>query len=146
VSSVKDLTCLAGTTPTILQKRLTRLSYSSPYGYFTCSRNETTLSPFQDCLNLVSVYCQSTSPLFSNWNDCHSRVNVVRDQLNTNWKNWVNSCAKWLGADPSSTKCTSATTQLLNNEIYYWIDANNNVQMTRIPQSVTNSVVYLWST
>ncbi len=147
LKSTEDVQALniTGQTTSNSVKLLNKRGTVAMYGFF-CSRNDNTLSPFQDCMNLIGVYCQTTSPLFRGWTDCHIKVEAVRDQLNTNWKNWINKCAKWLGGNPSSAACTDATSTLLNNEMYYWYDENKVLKTSKVPQSVTNAVKYIWST
>ena len=132
-----------------LERRGAVLSYTTTYGSFACSRDEITKSPYQDCLNLIGVFCQNTNSnnAFKGWNDCHSKINAVRDQLNINWKNWIGNCAKWLpGGDPLSAKCKDATSNIRNNEVLYGTDDQNPSKPVQVPQVVTNAINSIWFT
>jgi len=146
--SVKDLRELAtypvGSNP--LKKRAVVASFPTSFGTFTCATNSTTGSPYQDCINTIAAFCQTSSPLFSIWSECHNKVLTVRDKLNTNWKDYVNSCARFAGGNPSSSYCTGNTTRIVTREVYYYLDASGILRNAYIPQSVTDAIAYIWST
>jgi hypothetical protein len=97
-------------------------SFATSFGTFTCNTNSTTGSPYQDCINTIAAFCQTSSALFSTWRECHWRVETVRDNLNTNWKDYVNSCARFAGGHPTSASCTGNTARILEREVYYYKD------------------------
>jgi hypothetical protein len=123
-------------------KRAPVLSLTKSGFLFTCNTNTTTLRPYQDCINLIGAYCLTTTPIFSSWSDCHSKVLSVRDNLNSNWKNYINSCAQFTGGNPTSQRCNDATNQILTNEYYVLSDGTN----VNVPLSVVRGAAYIWST
>lgn len=129
-----------------ITKRLVAVSFPTAYGTFSCSTEPSTKRPFQDCINLIAAYCQTTSPLFSTWSNCQSRVLSVRDVLNSNWKDYITSCAKFAGGNPASSACNAATTRILTLEYYFWYDDSNKQQQTLIPRSVVDTAAYIWNT
>ena len=52
-------------------------SFPTSFGTFTCATNSTTGSPYQDCINTIAAFCQTSSPLFSIWSECHNKVLTV---------------------------------------------------------------------
>ena len=129
-----------------LNKRAVVASFPTSFGTFTCATNSTTGSPYQDCINTIAAFCQTSSPLFSNWSECHNKVLTVRDKLNTNWKDYVNSCAIFAGGNPSSSYCTGNTTRIVTREVYYYLDASGILRTAYIPRSVTDAIAYIWNT
>jgi len=121
-------------------------SFPTSFGTFTCETNSTTGSPFQDCINTIAAFCRTSSPLFSIWSECHNKVLTVRAKLNTNWKDYINSCAKFAGGFPASASCTENTSRILDREVYYYRDASGIIRTARVPQSVTDAIAYIWST
>ena len=133
--------CLASEITTVT-KRAPVLSYIRSGFLFTCNTNTTTLRPYQDCINLIGAYCLTTTSVFSSWSDCHSKILSVRDNLNSNWKSYINSCAKFTGGNPTSQKCNDATNQILTNEYYVMSDGTN----VNVPLSVVQGAAYIWIT
>lgn len=121
-------------------------SFPTSFGTFTCEVDSTTGSPYQDCINTIAAFCQTSSALFSIWSECHERVLTVRDNLNTNWKDYVNSCAKFAGGNPTSPSCTDNTNRILTREVYYYKDARGIIKTARMTKSVTDAIAYIWST
>jgi hypothetical protein len=134
-----------GTSTNVLTKRLIAAAFSTDYGTFTCSTNSTTGSPYQDCINTIAAFCQDTSLLFSGWSNCHDKVLAVRNVLNANWKNYINSCAKFAGGSPTSVACSDATYRINTKEVYYYY-SGGILRTAYIPVSVTNSAAYIWYT
>ena len=129
-----------------LNKRAVVASFPTSFGTFTCATNSTTGSPYQDCINTIAAFCQTSSPLFSIWSECHNKVLTVRDKLNTNWKDYVNSCAIFAGGNPTSSYCTGNTTRIVTREVYYYLDASGILRTAYIPRSVTDAIAYIWNT
>jgi hypothetical protein len=128
-----------------LKKRLIAATFATDYGTFTCSTNSTTGSPYQDCINTIAAFCQDKSPLFSGWSNCHSKVLTVRNVLNANWKNYINSCAKFAGGSPTSVACSDATYRINTQEVYYFF-SGGVLQTAYIPVTLTRSAAYIWDT
>jgi len=126
----------------IINKRAAVLTFTTLQYTFTCNTTPTTLRPYQDCINLISAYCQSESRVFFNWIDCHTKVLSVKDKLNSNWKSYINSCAMFAGGNPTSARCNNATNQILTNEYYVLSDGTN----INVPLSVVEGAKYIWST
>jgi hypothetical protein len=53
--------------------------------------------PYQNCINLISAYCQTGSPVFTSITDCIMKVVSVKDRLISMWESYINACAKFLG-------------------------------------------------
>jgi len=121
-------------------------SFPTSFGTFTCATNSTNGSPYQDCINTIAAFCQTSSPLFSIWSECHNKVLTVRNNLNTNWKDYVNSCARFAGGDPTSSYCTGNTTRIYTREVYYYLDASGVIRDAYIPKSVTDAIAFIWNT
>ena len=126
----------------IIKKRAAVLTFTTLQYTFTCNTTPTTLRPYQDCINLISAYCQSESRVFFSWSDCHTKVLSVKDKLNSNWKSYINSCAMFAGGNPTSARCNNATNQILTNEYYVLSDGTN----INVPLSVVEGAKYIWST
>ena len=143
-SSNTPIECLAtAVVSQSLKKRAPVLSYTKSGFLFTCNTNTTTLRPYQDCINLIGAYCLTTTPVFSSWSDCHSKIRSVRDNLNSNWKSYINYCAKFItGGNPNSQRCNDATNQILTNEYYVMSDGTN----VNVPLSVVRGAAYIWNT
>ena len=146
-----DLKCLASyrVAPLTLMKRLPTLSYPTQYGSFSCSTSYPTQRPFQDCINLIGAYCKPLSPIFKSWSDCQAKILHVSIYLNSNWKGYVNSCARFagLGGSSPSAGCTIATNIILTGEFYKWYDDKKMEQQSLIPDVVTQSLaLYIFNT
>ena len=142
-SSKMPIQCLAtGVESLSLKKRAPVLSYIRSGFLFTCNTNTTTLRPYQDCINLIGAYCLTTTSVFSSWSDCHSKILSVRDNLNSNWKSYINSCAQFTGGSPTLQRCNDATNQILTNEYYVMSDGTN----VNVPLSVVQGAAYIWIT
>ena len=128
----------------LLRKRFIGVQYPTLYGTFTCSIDATSKRPYQDCINLVAIFCQNTSPLFSNWGNCQSKLVAVRDMLNSNFKNYINFCARFLGGNANSANCQTATNVILRAEYYVWYDSDNVLQLSYIPKSVLDGIKSIW--
>ena len=126
-------------------KRGIAATFPSASGTFSCSVDPTTLSPYQDCINTIAAFCYTASPIFSSWSDCQSKIRTIRPELNSNWKTYISSCAKFLGGDPNSSACSTATSQLVSKEYYYWKDSTNTVRTSTIPQSLISAAVFIWN-
>ncbi len=107
---------------------------------FECHTTPDTLRPYIDCINLISAYCQSYSRIFISMNDCHTKIRMVRDRLNSNWKSWINSCFLCVGGNSTSQRCTNATNNLLTNGYYVLPDGTN----VNVPLSVVKGAEYLY--
>jgi len=121
-------------------------SFEKTYGSFWCPTNTTFERPYQSCMNTLASLCKPGSPLFSTWDNCHIGIVAVRDKLNQNWKNYVNSCAKWLTGksdSPTSDICKGNTTVIVLNETAYLDDGITTVPITR---SVTDAIASVWQT
>jgi len=129
----------------VLKKRLMVASFPTSFGTFTCSINSTTGSPYQDCINTIAAFCQETSSLFSDWSNCHSKILTMRNELNANWKNYINSCAKFAGGSPKSITCNDATYRIYTQEVYYYF-SGGILQTAYVPESLTRSAAYIWNT
>jgi len=129
----------------VLKKRLIAASFPTSFGTFTCSTNSTTGSPYQDCINTIAAFCQETSSLFSGWSNCHSKILTIRNVLNVNWKNYINSCAKFAGGSPTSIACNDATYRINTQEVYYYF-SGGIMQTAYVPVSLTRSAAYIWNT
>jgi len=129
----------------VLKKRLLVASFPTSYGTFTCSTHSMTGSPYQDCINTIAAFCQETSPLFSGWSNCHSKILTMRNELNANWKNYINSCAKFAGGSPKSIACKDATYRINTQEVYYYF-SGGILQTAYVPESLTRSAAYIWNT
>ena len=117
------------------------LSYVKSGFQFTCNVNTTTLRPYKDCINLIGAYCLTTTPVFQSVCDCHEKVKSVRDNLNSNWKSYINSCASWISGSPTSQRCNDATNQILTNE-YYVDEGGVNIN---VPLSVVRGAAHIWN-
>ena len=117
------------------------LSYTTSGFQFQCNVDTVRMRPYQDCINLIGAYCLTTTPVFQSVCDCHEKVKSVRDNLNSNWKSYINYCASWNGGNPLSQKCNEATNQILTNE--YYVDADGNNQ--NVPLAVISGAARMWS-
>jgi hypothetical protein len=117
-------------------------SFATSFGTFTCRTDVSTGRPYQDCINTIAAFCQTTGPLFSVWSECHKQIFTVRDNLNSNWVNYVNSCARFAGGDPTSQACKDSTTNIINKE---WVFVNATYQI-RVPKSITDAIAPVWNT
>jgi hypothetical protein len=106
---------------------------------YTCTVHPTMKRPYQDCIYLIHAYCSKTSPIFVSECKCIDMVINVRDQLNSNWKSYINSCGAAFGG--SAGKYNTATKQILKNEYYYLADES----MVRVPKSVTENIKPIWN-
>jgi hypothetical protein len=43
---------------------LVMASFATSFGTFTCSVNPVDKRPYQNCINTIAAYCQTSSPLF----------------------------------------------------------------------------------
>jgi len=129
-----------------VNKRAVVALFPTSFGTFTCATDSSTGSPYQDCINTIAAFCQTSSPLFYGWSECHNKVLTVRDRLNKNWKDFVDSCARFAGGNPTSSSCTTNTQQIATKEVYYYRDSSNNLKTAYIPRSVLDSMAYIWNT
>lgn len=78
--------------------------------------------------------------------DCIKKVRTVRDQLNSNWKNYINSCAKFTGGDPTLERgsfCSFYSTSILVNEKYVLADGTNVEVPLTVLESANNVELFV---
>ena len=118
---------------------------------FTCDVTKTTQRPFQDCINLIAAYCTDREytlesgeqvKLFVSQCDCTKKVSAYILMLNSNWKNWMFSCAKWYTGNPTSAECTKATDIIIDGESYMPSDGGPKVPISR---ALTQGIFPVWS-
>lgn len=124
---------------------------------FTCDVTKTTQRPFQDCINLIAAYCTDREytlesgeqvKLFVSQCDCTKKVSAYILMLNTNWKDWMSSCAKWYTlsggrtGNPTSAECTKATNIIITREFYMPLDGGPQVL---VPKALIQGIFPVWS-
>jgi hypothetical protein len=118
-------------------------SFATSFGTFECcAYDPITGRPYQNCMNLTAEYCNTASTFFTTWGDCHLKIIAVRNKLNVNWVNYVNSCAKWLTGNPDSEACKTATNVILAKES----SVLDGITMEPIPPAITKAIDYVWRT
>ena len=97
--------------------------------------------PYQNCINLISAYCQTGSPVFTSIKDCIMKVVSVWIRLHCTWKSYITDCAKFLGGNPNSSYCGNSTNYLLTNVYYILPDGTYEV----VPVEVINAAQHIWN-
>lgn len=119
------------------------LRYQSSYGWFTCTVDPNTLRPYRDCINIIAAYCSPSSPIYTSWSDCQFKTSSIKNVLNANWKAWIQTCAKFLGGNPTSNTCKTNALRILGDEYYYWKD-DDAIQFANVPPSVVQAAESIW--
>ena len=73
--------------------------------------------------------------------DCIKKVRTARDQLNSNWKNYINSCAKFTGGDPTLERGSFCSFYSTSIKKYVLADGTN----VNVPFSVVESANRMWT-
>lgn len=120
--------------------------YESRYGTFYCNVDKATLSPFQNCINVIAAFCYTESPIFSSWSDCHAKVLEIKSFLNTGWKRYIDSCAGFAGGNSTSSQCMVASAELVAKEYYCQMDSQDNIKYYPVPNSLVSSASFIWNT
>ena len=116
------------------------MTYPTRFGTMYCTRTVNTLSPYQDCFNLVGMFCLTASPLYENLGNCHQKVIDVANFLNKNWQNYLFKCANWMGGNYGSNNCTSAISTILTVETYTTVLSNGAIYRDNVPPALIESV------
>ena len=48
-------------------------SFPTDFGTFTCQVEPISMRPYKTCVNTIAAFCQTSSPLFSTWAECHNK-------------------------------------------------------------------------
>ena len=123
--------CLAtsGATPPSMRKRAQILSKNIGTLQFTCHVEDYTLHPFQNCLNFIGAFCNSTyinesqTLKATRISDCRTVVDTLVSGMNSNWKNVRTKCGQWSSSkftkgDNLGNDCKNANLNLQGNGFY----------------------------
>lgn len=80
--------------------------------FYPCNRDIND-NPYQDCLNMLAVWCAYDA------NTCKSAVDLTFSTFNTYWRLYLQSCASWKNSNnyeqANSETCKKQTTYFLGN-------------------------------
>lgn len=82
--------------------------------------------PFGYCISGLIQICDPRSPFYRSGCDCWGKIQTYGEKLNTNWKNYLNSCNSDAGGLYPSRKCTEASQNLRKDELIWttWTPPN----------------------